>query len=577
MRFLFFRCYSSQPKVKRSRFFAPPSLTRLFSCATFSTGMALFLCLIGTFSGCSQNRNAVLELERENRTLEDALYQMKYQTTMATRNAARAQKESDRLRNQLAIANEKANNASSYYQNNSNNSERVENTPHSTYFQSAPPQTTPVAPQMTSQKSVQVSPTLQPEIIPTPTPIATQSRNENRILPTSATISVPTPVPSMGGHGVGDGNGSVAGAMSSGNPMDKITIASPIAAGASISINGQNAVSQNSVSMADNGQSTTVYPATVDQNNPYGIVAIPSVQDSADVTEIVLNPTLTGGWDIDGMAGDEGIRVLIEPRDRYGRTVRTTGAIQISLVDPQIASAQGYCGTWNFDAKQAAPSFVYSTTGEGMYFELPLTQSIYHSNLTLFVRFIDRNGRRLESHGPLTLRPRSEAVVTTSPQAITAPTTAAANQSPFYVNTLTSSAGTDTAPGSDRVWQQSNRSVTTTMQPVARQPMLETLPSANLVSTANSTNKTNRPASTATPVSYTTSASAKPNIGAISRRPITLTPQPSVNSTNASNSTNTSATLISPPNATAPDSGTATTGTMAIGTAVSTGSWSPNR
>ncbi len=539
MRFQFFRSITFQPKSHRSRvavartFSGLSSYSRLFLYATRPTGIAIFLCLcgLGILSGCSQNRNAVLELERENRTLEDALYQMKYQTTMATRQAARAQQESDRLRTQLAVANEKANNASSYYSgssgspNGSGNSERVDNTPHSTYFQSVPPQPTSAQPTL--------SPTSQPEIIPTPTPIARNGVG-NRILPTSATLSVPATslAPSCLPIASPMSNATAGTTLAAGTTPVGIATTSPIATSGQVGGDGQNIT---------NEPNTKVYPATVGRNNPYGIVAIPSVQDSAEVTEITLNATLTSGWDIDGVPGDEGIRVLIEPRDRYGRTVRTTGETQISLVDPQIPSAQGYCGTWNFDAKQASTSFVYSTVGEGMYFELPLTQAVTHSELMLFVRFMDRNGRKLESHRSVTLQPRGMTTVpaqnaTALSQNATSPATASNPTPMFYMNTL---APTNTLAATQNaanrgVWQQSNRTMNSTLHSVANPPTLERL---NTVQTGVApTNVARRTASSAavsvSPVSYTASTGStntpiQPTAGAITRRPITLAPQAS--------------------------------------------------
>ena len=54
------------------------------------------------------------------------------------------------------------------------------------------------------------------------------------------------------------------------------------------------------------------------------------------VTHIVVNPFLTTGHDFDHKAGDDGVSVVIEPRNADDRFVPISGSISIAVIDPAL-------------------------------------------------------------------------------------------------------------------------------------------------------------------------------------------------------------------------------------------------
>ncbi len=62
--------------------------------------------------------------------------------------------------------------------------------------------------------------------------------------------------------------------------------------------------------------------------------------DSRRVAAIVLNRTLTGGISAGDRSGDQGLLVVVEPRDRAGRTVDAPADMSVVVLDPAL---QGRC------------------------------------------------------------------------------------------------------------------------------------------------------------------------------------------------------------------------------------------
>ena len=59
----------------------------------------------------------------------------------------------------------------------------------------------------------------------------------------------------------------------------------------------------------------------------------------------------TGGLDVDGEPGDEGVRVLLQPVDRQGSTLKATGDVTIELYD-LAADADRRIGQYHFPVEE---------------------------------------------------------------------------------------------------------------------------------------------------------------------------------------------------------------------------------
>lgn len=131
---------------------------------------------------------------------------------------------------------------------------------------------------------------------------------------------------------------------------------------------------------------------------PVGGTSIVPTADSAQVDRITLHRLLVGGWDFDGQPGDEGIFLLVEPRDAEGRVLAAAAPVCVVVLDRGLAGESARVARWDLTAEQVATLFRRTEVGDGLYLELPWSASPpVHSHLHLFVRYTTRDGRKLET------------------------------------------------------------------------------------------------------------------------------------------------------------------------------------
>ncbi len=142
--------------------------------------------------------------------------------------------------------------------------------------------------------------------------------------------------------------------------------------------------------------------------------------DSREVHHLELNPQFTGGWNADGQAGDEGIMVLIEPRDAAGRLLRVAAPVSVVVVDPALPGEDARLGRWDLSADEVAQAFVQEPSQSGILLLLPWREKVpVHSRLHLFVRLITSDGRKFQRDMPIVVE-LLPAVSGTSPTRATA-------------------------------------------------------------------------------------------------------------------------------------------------------------
>ena len=90
-----------------------------------------------------------------------------------------------------------------------------------------------------------------------------------------------------------------------------------------------------------------------------------------DVTHILLNRQLTGGYDRDGLPGDDGVMIVIEPRNSAGQFVPMPGETIIELRDPDQATPEKQTiARWKLTPQQAHAKMRRSLLGRGVHLEL---------------------------------------------------------------------------------------------------------------------------------------------------------------------------------------------------------------
>ena len=118
--------------------------------------------------------------------------------------------------------------------------------------------------------------------------------------------------------------------------------------------------------------------------------------DNSPVAQITLHPALTGGIGVGGQPGDEGLLVVVEPRDFGGNIINAPGAIAVALLDPALTGEQARLARWDFAATETQ-GMIHTGSQPGIHLRLPWTSTPAHDRLKVFVRYTTRDGRRLQA------------------------------------------------------------------------------------------------------------------------------------------------------------------------------------
>lgn len=119
----------------------------------------------------------------------------------------------------------------------------------------------------------------------------------------------------------------------------------------------------------------------------------------ANVVSIVLNKQLTGGYDFDDKrTGDEGVMVVIEPRNSAGCYVPVPGPVTVIVMDPAAEADAQKVARWEFDAADATKFLRKSAFGRGFHMELHWPGELpAHRALRVVARYQTADGRTLET------------------------------------------------------------------------------------------------------------------------------------------------------------------------------------
>ena len=150
------------------------------------------------------------------------------------------------------------------------------------------------------------------------------------------------------------------------------------------------------------GQGTVEPQHAPDQLSP----GMALVDDPFRALHVTLH-RLTGGMDTDGNPGDEGLRVILQPRDKAGDVVKRAGAVEVELFDLARTEGDRRIARWEFTVDQTAREWVSGLLGvSGYSFQLPWPggRRPEHSHLTLMARFTTLDGRPLTAQTDLKIQ-----------------------------------------------------------------------------------------------------------------------------------------------------------------------------
>ncbi|HVX11700.1 MAG TPA: hypothetical protein VHC22_11010 [Pirellulales bacterium] len=124
------------------------------------------------------------------------------------------------------------------------------------------------------------------------------------------------------------------------------------------------------------------------------------------VTQITLNRKLTGGHNVDGRPGDEGVMVVVEPLNAAGDLIEVPGEVSIVVLDPTLEGDAARVARWDFNSLEAADHIKRTPMGDGLHFDLRWPHSPpTHRVLNLYVRYTTSDGRRLQVEKQIEIDP----------------------------------------------------------------------------------------------------------------------------------------------------------------------------
>lgn len=146
--------------------------------------------------------------------------------------------------------------------------------------------------------------------------------------------------------------------------------------------------------------------------------------DPADprVTHLHLNPVHTKGSDFDHQPGDDGLIVVVEPRNRDETFVPLAGPISVLILDPAKSSEEGrILARWEIDANEAQRLLKNTAAVRGIELKLtwPDKKPPETNHVELHVRYLTVDHRDLRAQQDLFLSLPGQVTQRWTPRAVT--------------------------------------------------------------------------------------------------------------------------------------------------------------
>jgi hypothetical protein len=137
------------------------------------------------------------------------------------------------------------------------------------------------------------------------------------------------------------------------------------------------------------------------------------------ITHLHLNGPLTGGANFDSQPGDDGLRIVLEPRNAADEFVSEAGSLSVVVLDPQREGDGARLARWDFDESETR-QLLADSSGRGLNLELPWPAAPPEAErLKLFVRYETADGRRLQTDREIYLNTASMAKGSWTPRSAT--------------------------------------------------------------------------------------------------------------------------------------------------------------
>ena len=133
-----------------------------------------------------------------------------------------------------------------------------------------------------------------------------------------------------------------------------------------------------------------------------------SSKNSQDIlTAITINREASRGEDIDGIAGHEGLSLLLQPLDDNGNVHKIAGKLIVRVSESPSLNVEREVGLWQFSPRETESFFVKDGLPEqGILLHLPWDGQVPTENyLDVKVSYITRDNRRLNARLRIHIQP----------------------------------------------------------------------------------------------------------------------------------------------------------------------------
>lgn len=130
---------------------------------------------------------------------------------------------------------------------------------------------------------------------------------------------------------------------------------------------------------------------------------MPAAGGFAAVDSLTFAPLVTGGRDTDGDARDDQIQALVQPLDPDGDLIKTSGALEVELLDVAGRDEDRTIQTWSFSAAETARFWDSGLFGSGFRLKLIPDRPLPDDAL-LIAHFRDRTGRQFDATRAIKLK-----------------------------------------------------------------------------------------------------------------------------------------------------------------------------
>jgi hypothetical protein len=118
----------------------------------------------------------------------------------------------------------------------------------------------------------------------------------------------------------------------------------------------------------------------------------------------------TGGADEDGAPGDEGMVLVIVPKDEDGAAVKVPGRAVVAAWEVSPAGIKSPIGSWDVPAEKLRRTWKSGLISTGYFVALPWQTVPTSDRVRVAVRLVTSDGRTYETDRDITVKPPSGAI-----------------------------------------------------------------------------------------------------------------------------------------------------------------------